>query len=181
MAKFSPTRNYCAQRVIPCWSSRQACLTMHQCVVSDCCTFSCFAAPPDPGFCLPGTSPQQLRLGACASEPCRCWPTSLGPSALALGFCSQSLLFTSILKFLSRSRLKLAGWVLCFSKCSSISCVCERENNLDTLFLSNAGSPFLPSHFVFKCWLSHLWNGHWAKPVCSVSTSCLKTKVYIIR
>ena len=97
------------------------------------------------GFCLPGTSPQQLRLGAYAPAPCRCWPTSLGPLALALEFCLQSLLFISILKYLLRNRLKLAGWVLCFSKCS-IFCVCERNNIRTHCFCQIMLAPLSSSH-----------------------------------
>lgn len=103
------------------------------------------------GFCLPGTSPQQLHLGAYASAPCQCWPTSSGPLALALEFCLQSLLFISILKYLLRNRLKLAGWVLCFSKCSNISfCVCERKNIWMHCFCQIMLAPLSFSHSLFS-------------------------------
>ena len=112
---------------------------------------SCGPPLPDSGFCLPGTSPRRLRLGACASAPCRCWPTSSGPLARALEFCLQSPLFISILKYLLRNRLKLAGWVLCFSKCSSISfCVCERENILTHCFCQIMLAPLFFSHSLFS-------------------------------
>ena len=100
------------------------------------------------GFCLPGTSPQQLRLGAYALAPCQCWPTSLGPLALALEFCLQSLLFISILKYLLRNRLKLSGWVLCFSKCS-IFFVCERNNIRTHCFCQMMLAPLSSSHSLF--------------------------------
>lgn len=130
-------------------------------------------------LCLLGTSPLRRRSEGCASARCPCWLTSSGPLAPAPGFCSQSLLFISILKYLLRNRLKWAGWGLCFSECSRISfCVCARENI--STFLSNAGSPFLPTLFSSaNCPISEM--GTELRLCAAFSTSCLKTQVYIIR
>lgn len=58
--------------------------------------------------------------------------------------------------------------------------VCVKGKYFGILFLSNdAGSPFLPQFVVFSANRPVSGVGG-AKPVCSISTSCLKTQVYIL-